>query len=217
MEARNLLSVVAICIATTPAIAEQDRPNMVCALGGFSANPRLAKVASAMQRTGYSGCSSEENCVPTALHPGDLILVNRTQGDWTCGYLQRRDNLVWVRSREIRSVRFDPNPLPAAWLGSWQNAEDHIRIRASKTSGKLDLDGLAVWRGQFSVHTGQLSGAAEPNANRLHVVEGAGSDACMVDLTLVSKYLVVTDNNMCGGVNVRFWGIWVRSKQQWGP
>jgi len=51
----------------------------------------------------------------------------------------------------------------------------------------------------------------------LHVVDGAGSDACMVDLTLVGRYLVVTDNNMCGGVNVRFWGIWVRSKQQWSP
>jgi hypothetical protein len=189
-----LLSVVAICIVATPAIA-QDRPNVGCILDDFGANLRLAKIATGKTTTGYHGCQPEENCTPAALQPGDLILVNRTKDNWTCGYLERRDssgNLVWVRSKEIRLVKFDPSPPLNAWLGTWDHAEDHIQIQTSKTPGKLDLNGLAVWHGHLGVvHTGQFTGAAVPNGNQLRLVDGDGSGSCVVDLSLVGRYLGV--------------------------
>ena len=31
-------------------------------------------------------------------------------------------------------------------------------------------------------------------------------------LALIGKYLLANDNNMCGGANVRFWGVWRRAR-----
>jgi hypothetical protein len=39
-------------------------------------------------------------------------------------------------------------------------------------------------------------------------------DICTVNLALLGNYLLANDNNMCGGVNVRFWGVWKRAAPQ---
>jgi hypothetical protein len=142
------------------------------------------------------------------LAPGDTATVYHTDGDWTCAYLQQRsgEGPGWVKSRDIREVAFDPAPALTAWIGSWSNGRGRIRISIS--SGKLHLAGEAEWHGNAGVvHTGDFEGDALPQGNHLHFVE-AGADSCMVDLTLLGKYLVANDNQNCGGMNVRFWGVW---------
>ena len=32
-------------------------------------------------------------------------------------------------------------------------------------------------------------------------------------VALIGKYILANDNNMCGGMNVRFWGIWKRARK----
>jgi hypothetical protein len=178
-----LLSVF-ICVA-----AAQDRPTTPCAFDGFSAPAKLAEVKRPA---------------------GGVMVVYHTGGDWTCGYLQQRDGAgpAWLKSGDLREVPADPAPTLDAWTGTWINGSGRIRIAAH--DGKLHLAGKAEWHGAAGVvHTGDFEGDAAPAGNRLHFA-GSGADSCTVDLTLIGKYLVVDDNDRCGGMNVRFWGVWKR-------
>ncbi len=196
-----LLSMTAIRAA---AVA-QNLPSSSCDFPGFEGNPNLAEVASVRSTTGYFGCSSAGNCLPTQLQPGNAILVDRVGGDWTCGYLSQSEGAGpgRVRSRDLRAVPFNPDPALDAWVGTWKGGEESVSIQKSKLSGELKLNGDASWHGRVGVvHTGD----AAPNANHLHFVE-AETGSCTVDLTLIGDYIVANDNGACGGANVRFGGI----------
>jgi hypothetical protein len=193
--------------------AAQTRPQKACSFDGFSADPKLAEIARAT--VGYFGCGSNGNCLPTKLAPGDTATVYHAEGDWTCAYLQQRNGAGpgWVKSLDIREVAADPAPALDAWIGVWSNGSGRIRIAASPVPGHLHLAGSAEWHGNAGVvHTGEFEGDALPQGNHLHFVEGK-ADSCTIDLTLIGKYLVANDNNACGGMNVRFWGVWKRSTQ----
>jgi hypothetical protein len=205
----------AILVIAVSWCAAQDRPKTLCSFDGFSANPILAEIATAKTTVGYIGCSSGQNCLSAKLAPGDPVVVYQAEGDWTCGYLSQAKGAGpgWVRSNDIRPVHVDAAPPLDAWVGTWANGDDRIRIQTSKAPGKLELQGEAVWHGRTkdAVHTGDFSGAAAPVGSHLHFVE-SGADSCTIDLTLIGKYLVANDNNLCGGENVRFWGIWKRAR-----
>jgi hypothetical protein len=73
-----------------------------------------------------------------------------------------------------------------------------------------------------AVHTGELEGAVRPRGRVLAIgydpdrsgfppAEDAASEACAAKLELVGRYLVVEDNGRCGGVNVSFNGLYVRT------
>jgi hypothetical protein len=197
----------AMCLAA----AAQDRPQKLCSFDGFGGDPKLSEVTRAT--VGYFGCASAKDCLPTKLATGDAVTVYRTEGDWTCAYIQQRDGAGpgWVKSRDIHEVPADPAPPLDAWLGTWANGRGRIRIAVSSPPGKLHLAGEAEWHGVGDVvHTGDFEGDAVPSGNHLHFVED-GADSCTVDLTLIGKYLVANDNDRCGGMNVRFWGMWKRS------
>jgi len=211
----TLQSAAAICVIAGSWCAAQDRPKTICEFDGFSANPILAEVATAKPTAGYYGCSSAKDCLPTKLAPGDPIVVFHAEPDWTCGYLSQAKGAGpgWVRSSDIRPVNFDAAPALDAWAGTWANGDDRIRIQTSKAPGKLELKGEGIWHGRTkdAVNTGEFAGEAAPVGNHLHFVE-SGADSCTVDLTLIGKYLVANDNNLCGGQNVRFWGVWKRGR-----
>jgi hypothetical protein len=200
-----------LCAAICLAAAAQDRPGKMCGFDGFGANPKLAEVTRAT--VGYFGCASAKDCLPAKLAAGDAVTVYHAEGDWTCSYIQQRDGAGpgWVKSRDIREVPVDPAPPLDAWLGTWANGRGRIRIAMSNPPAKLHLAGDAEWHGRGGVvHTGDFEGDAAPSGNHLHFVED-GADSCTVDLTLIGKYLVADDNDRCGGMNVRFWGVWKRS------
>ena len=213
---RTLLAVGAtIWITAISAVAAQDRPATFCSFDGFGGNPALAEIATAQPATGYSGCRSDRSCIPETFAPGDPILVYRVAGDWTCGYLWHSDGAGpgWVRSTDIRPIKFDPQPALSAWAGTWTGGEDRVTIQLSNIPGELDLKGEATWHGAGGVdHLGDFAGAAAPHGNHLHVASG-GADPCLVNLTLVGRYIVADDNNKCGGLNVRFWGLWKRASR----
>ena len=144
------------------------------------------------------------------LRPADPVVINRAEDAWTCGYLVARDGAApgWIRSGDFRPIPSDPNPPLNAFVGTWLQDQNRIRIRASKTAGSLELTGSATWHGRAgSVNTGEFSSVAAPQGNQLHIED----DACKIDLALSGRFLLADDNNMCGGLNVRFWGIWKRA------
>lgn len=206
MRARALVS-VAFCLVA----AAQERPQKACSFEGFSADEKLAEVIRAT--TGYYGCESAKDCLPAKLAAGDVVRPYHVEGDWTCAYVQQRDGAGpgWVKSADLRPIPADPVPPLDAWFGTWANGRGRIRIGPSTALGKLHLSGDAEWHGQGDVvHTGDFEGDASPQGNHLHFGE-AGPESCVIDLTLIGRYMVANDNNRCGGMNVRFWGIWKRS------
>jgi hypothetical protein len=195
-----------ICVA---AVA-QERPQKACAFDGFSAVGKLAEVT--RPTVGYYGCSSAADCMPTKLAARDVVAPYRVDGDWTCAFIQQGNGASpgWVKTGDIRDIPADTAPPLGAWAGTWVNGRGRIRIAPSNTGGNLHIAGEAEWHGVGGVvHTGEFEGDAPPQGNHLHFVE-AGADSCTVDLTLIGRYLVADDNDRCGGMNVRFWGIWKR-------
>lgn len=202
-------TVLAMLISAVGAAA-QERPQKACGFDGFSAGGKLAQVTRAT--VGYYGCATAKDCMPSKLAAGDVVAPYHTDGGWTCAYLQQNKGAGpgWVKTSDIRDVPVDPAPPLGAWVGTWANGRARIRIAASKTEGNLHLTGEADWHGGSGVvHTGDFEGDASPQGNHLHFVE-AGADSCTVDLTSIGRYIVANDNGSCGGMNVRFWGIWKR-------
>lgn len=142
---------------------------------------------------------------------GTPVLIYRKSGNWTCGYFSGRHGSGpgWIRSEDLRVVKYSPRPDQEAWAGIWVGGEDRISIHAGKEAGTLHAEGNAQWHGGGDVvHLGHMEGTATPNGNRLHFVAGA----CTVDMTLLGRYIVASDNMGCGGANVRFEGIWKHVK-----
>jgi hypothetical protein len=203
-----------ILAATISLAAGQVLPSSSCDFDGFDTNSKLAEVSTVT--TAYYSCMAGKKCLPLRLKPGDPVVVGRIEGDWNCGYLTGRKGSAqgWVRFADIRLVDHDPNPPPAAWAGTWVQGENRIRIRNSKTPGQLSLAGEAYWHGLGdNVHTGEFAGEARPAGNLLHFADGP-ADSCTIDLALIGKFILANDNNSCGGMNVRFWGIWKRADLQ---
>jgi len=195
------------------AAAAQERPQRACRFEGFGAEGKLAEVI--RPATGYWGCDSAKSCVPTKLAAGDVAAPYHTDGDWTCAYIQQRDGAGpgWVKAQDLREVHADPAPLLDAWFGTWANGLGRIRIAPSAAAGELHVSGENEWHGIGDVvHTGDFEGDASPAGNHLHFVE-SGPGSCTIDLTLIGRYLVAGDNQLCGGMNVRFWGIWKRREK----
>jgi len=197
------------------AASAQDRPSSVCTFDGIGARPDVAEVA-AERADAYFGCAAAASCLSGAVAAGDPVLVYNKKGDWTCGYVTAQDGggAGWIRSKDIRLVEVDPNPLLTAWAGTWAGGQARVAIALSQEQGQLDLSGQAVWHGAGDVtHTGDLAGHALPSGNRLHYADGSKVDSCTIDLTLAGKFIIADDNGHCGGMNVRFAGVWRRGGQ----
>jgi len=197
----------AAALLLTGFAAAQPVPTSACDFDGFNIDAQLAEVKAASPA--YYGCATGK-CLPMRLRPGDPVVMNRSEGDWTCGYLVARDGAAqgWIRSNHIRPIPADPNPPVTAFIGTWLQESNRMRIRASKTAGSLELTGEASWHGRRgSVNTGEVSAVSAPQGNKLHFQD----DACRIDLALLGRFILANDNNMCGGANVRFWGIWKRA------
>lgn len=187
----------------------QQPPGSACDFNGFDVSSQLAEVKAAT--TAYYACATGK-CLPMRLRPDDPVVLNRTEGDWTCGYLVTRDGSAqgWVRSNDLRPVAIDPKPASTAWLGTWVQDENRIAVMACSpgSPATLTFDAKASWHGPGNnIHTGQVSVRARPVGNRVQLDD----QLCKIDLVLAGRYLIANDNNLCGGLNVRFWGVWKRS------
>jgi hypothetical protein len=205
------LKFVVLVWAASCAAAEQA-PTSACDFDGFDVKAKLAEVAK--PTTAYYACEAGKKCLPMLLKAGDLVVIGRSEDDWTCGYLSSAKGAAqgWVRFVNFRLVEADPNPPLTAWIGTWVQGENRITIERSNTPGQLSLDGEAYWRGgRDNVHEGAIAGEATPAGNHLHYEEGS-AESCNIDLALIGKYLLANDNGKCGGMNVRFWGVWRRRR-----
>jgi hypothetical protein len=92
-----------------------------------------------------------------------------------------------------------------------------VKIKGEATYGLLDPARVA--RG--AVNSGEIEGIVKPEGSSLAFTMGddktlpytEGDDyACRVRMRLLGPFLVVVDNNNCGGMNVSFTGAYRRKK-----
>jgi hypothetical protein len=208
------LSFVMILVLV-PVCDAQNKPTEACSFpyNGWVTPPeqKLLIAEVAQRATLLAFCESKKGCVASSAAPGAPVLIYRESGEWTCGYFSAYGGPAWIRSDELRVVPYNPQPSLKVWEGTWVGGEDQVKIRAGEKPGTLLLEGSAQWHGVGdNAHFGDMKGTATPDGNRLHFAE-SGSDSCIIDMTLLGRYIVASDNGLCGALNARFQGIWKRT------
>ena len=103
----------------------------------------------------------------------------------------------------------DLHPPLSAWIGRWEQG-GWIEISSPDGRG-LRIKGENTWHGFGDVvHYGTISFTTKAASNPLELA----NDGCEVTATLVGDYLMLHDNEGCGGMNVRFQGAWKRTLPQ---
>jgi len=154
------------------------------------------------------------------LRAGDVVVVGTTRGgfveaDFTAG--GARSTNGWLPRSALVPLPASPATL-AGWRGDWvRDDEANISLKLGKRPGSIAVAGDATYgmhdpgrvkRG--AVNIGELEEEGVPKGDRLDV--GATDQyACRVRMRLLPPYLIVADNNKCGGMNVSFSGVYRRA------
>lgn len=211
---KPVLSAIALIFAGVSVCSAQNKPTEACRFpddGWVTPPGQKLQIAEVTRPASLLDlCESKKGCIASPATQGMPVLIYRRSRDWTCGYYTDRRGAgpAWIRSDGLRVVPYDPQPPLKAWEGIWAGGEDRVSIGAGEKPGTLRLEGSAQWNGAGgNAHFGDTKGTAIPEGNRLHFVE-SGSDSCAIDMTLLGRYIVASDNMACGALNARFQGIW---------
>lgn len=224
MHASPLLIGALLALAGGTALADPA----TCRNGHFPASASgfsMAEVAA--ERSHFfddaAGCPQAADCQRKSyLVEGDQLLVAQQNEGWSCVWYEgarrngaRREFVGWMASADLRPLP-PQHPQPEQWLGHWHFYDNRLQI-SEGSDGALEVSGEAVWYGGINsfgdrvVHVGSLGGAGiVEDGNLLHIREGEEDYSCHVRLRLVGKSLIVDDNGNCGGLNVRFDGVYLR-------
>lgn len=216
-----------LLLASLTSQAEQS----TCRNGHFPASEvrfSIAEVSGAREGRSHffddgEGCPQGDHCRRKSyLVDGDRVLVAQRSGDWSCVWYAakkrggaQQEFVGWMDSAALRRL---PHKQADAedWLGEWRFYDNRLLISAGNEDA-LEVSGEAAWYGGINsfgervVHVGSLAGAGlVADGNVLSVSEGEDEYSCQARLRLVGSSLVVDDNGNCGGMNVRFNGVYRR-------
>lgn len=211
--------------ADADAHAKAAADDLYCRNGGFAGeNQTFGMARLSGDRPAYflddlNGCPNEdETCQRDPVEPGHPLITGRTHGLYTCAFQRTADGDTagWVHSGRLHDMPVDRQPQLGAWIGHWvepDGSDDNLTIK--RDSQMLAVAGHAYWpnanppldRYPGGPNLGQISGQATPTGNRLAIGEAS---ACLAILHRVGNVLIVHDNGVCGGMNVRFDGVYVR-------
>lgn len=193
--------------------SEPGNPPDWCRNGAFATDQNNLRLVRVLRRTGLLMDSGQKKGCPqagaTCALPGshadasDELLVNSELPGFFCAYRPKDGDGGWIAKSDVVLAPQQPTAQPsmAAWIGQWRDGDDRIRI--AQRGKALTFDGEASWADQNS---GSFSGTATPKGASASVTD----DACTVTMRLLGAYLVVDDNGECGGMNVRFTGVYRR-------
>jgi hypothetical protein len=173
-----------------------------------------------------SGCPADrEACLaPSYLIPGDLVLVGKTRGAYSCVSYQsaadraQRWTVGWLPSATMTPIMPASAPALADWIGRWIHAGGEITISKGRR-GNLRIRGEAVYPAAQNVHSGVIGAEAKPAHGVLQFADdgsvpfnrtSAEAGNCLVRMQRIAALLVVEDNSHCGGALVTFTGFYRR-------
>ncbi|MFC4274322.1 hypothetical protein [Achromobacter aloeverae] len=150
---------------------------------------------------------------------GDMVLTGTREGDFVCiGYVTARGDMLleWLPAASLDTPPADVQN-PSDWTGTWRVFDNEITI--APKGDALAVAGDATWRRGDNVHVGDLQGVVKPEHGQLAFTstgDGAlpyaqgGPDDCRIKMVRRGAYLLVEDNDKCGGLNVTFTGFYKR-------
>lgn len=223
--------VSAACIFPVGALAQ----GADCLPGVYSDTLAVARVAKSKGRVHFfNGAASRKNCprlsaecrTTTYLVGGDVVLTSTRRDGFVCATFanaQGRDTSGWMPVDALEPVSAESVAVPGGWAGEWKRIEAQINIKPA-SGGAIAIDGSATWGAndpgrvkRGTVRSGVVSAVARPAGDSVFFTEGnarsfesAGKETCAVRMRRIAQYLLVEDNDACGGINVSFSGIYVR-------
>jgi hypothetical protein len=154
----------------------------------------------------------------------DLVLTGKTIGDFTCVSYQapaakkQRWSMGWLPSAALKPVAPTAAPSLSDWIGSWEHPGGGIEIKPGGLGGRLKIDGIMVVPTARDFHTGAFNAEAMPkqdtiaflNDGTLPFETQCDDGSCRVRMHRIGVWLLVEDNNGCGGAGVSFTGLYHR-------
>jgi len=215
-----------------PVLAQSPSDERMCRNGlfpGEAATFSLAKVTGDAKLhflNDGQGCPEKDatTCQQSAyVLPGDTVLVSKRMSGFRCAFYPNKvgGSAGWVPENRIEAMTVDTQPKLQQWAGTWVDGDDSIRM--DLRGAKLHASGEAFWPSKnpsaeqrpYGPNLGDFEATASPDHNVVTFVEGEAQSAnnvCRVKAVLVNDLLVVSDNQMCGGMNVRFNGVYRRQQ-----
>ncbi|MBR0655312.1 hypothetical protein [Plastoroseomonas arctica] len=144
---------------------------------------------------------------------GDTVLASAPRRGFRCAYFgTRRGTLI---TGFLPEAALAPEPeapaVDAAFLrGRWNGFDGMSHVTFAGGDAALRITGEAFWRGFTTVNYGELDSPVQLEPSRFTAHEPIAE--CTVTGTRRGPYLVLRDNNQCGGHNVRFYGIFMRQR-----
>ncbi len=155
---------------------------------------------------------------PGEIDAGTLVLGSRELDGFRCVYAADPSGIArsgFVRSELVERVADPPAPPAAELVGDWRAAGEEAPVprqtahfRIEHTPEGLVLRGEAFWGGSdgYDIHFGSYDGPIN-YADGL----GQGTADCRIWLMPRGPFVMVGDDRDCGGANVAFTDIYVRS------
>ena len=155
----------------------------------------------------------------TYLVTGDLVLVGRTRGDFTCVSYQsplakkQTGTNGWLPSAALTPIAPMPSPAKSDWIGTWSHPGGSIGIKTCD-GGKLRVEGGMTLKTARDFHNGEFKAEAAPQGNAITLADDGSNcgDGCKVRLQRIGPWLLAVDNAGCGGTGVSFTGLYRRTK-----
>jgi hypothetical protein len=223
---------IALCAGAAPVAAEETAAGDCNGVGFDVRKPLMvARIVPAAPRVFFVRSSWEDASCPAEtpacrskayLVPGDLVLVGRTNGPYTCvAYQSPRDKKQiwtngWITSASLVPVTPSRAPRLADWVGTWSHTGGEITIDIGE-KGMLSIEGEHTYPAGGGAHSGVIGALAKPVGGILAFADDgekpfdkAEEGDCQVRMQRVGALLLVEDNGYCGGSMVTFTGLYRR-------
>ena len=159
-------------------------------------------------------CSKDKACgsrQKNYLVSGDVVFAGQPNRGFRCAYYGRSNGKIvagFIPIGNLKALDEDKRMSIDFVIGTWKFENDSIEIKAAG-AGQVSADGQAYYQTAETVNEGSISAQAPFAAGQKELVfkEGNDESSCVVKLHQRGPYLVASDNNNCGGLNVSFSGI----------
>jgi hypothetical protein len=146
---------------------------------------------------------------------GDLVLVGRTRGEFTC--VSYQSPLAkdygwangWLPSAALTPVAPMPSPKTSDWIGTWCYPTCSLEIKAGD-GGKLQIEAFRMLPPPRDFHQSLFKAKVAPQDGTIAFDDEGGYD-CHVRMQRIGPWLLVVDNSGCGGAGT-FTGLYRRKK-----
>jgi hypothetical protein len=164
---------------------------------------------------------------------GDALLVTAlSKGSACVAFLTPKGGTVWgwlpASALAIRQAATPPTQ--AQWIGTWDRNEASISF-ARAPNGRLKTTGWATWGAnnpervaRGGINTSEVEGTAALTGDQIAFAigndgitlpyEAAPQSSCAIRMRRIGPWLLVDDNDDCGGMNVTFDGIYTKARSR---